>query len=440
MALGLREECKKSLIQELIENLEHVLVDNNVHLNFNSMRNLKNLDARLPQTGTIHTKLINYIGENPLYTFIYETINREVDEKGVYDSKSKRIPLNSLPDYSNLRGVAERLINEFANLPLEYVISFELPTSIGKQLCQGINHVYKMDDTHRLITVDEGYIKEFPLTSGIKGRDSNLFGSYWIIDNIGGSKNRQWNKETLCMQFDVKGFIGRYTSTTPILEVIAALKAFLGFSIALNFIEVENIRFVRPRVKHLIVHHRLNEKWEIWDTHKLPMDLAEVLDLIKIKDMKGQDPSAGDKETSIGWLSLAGLIFRFATDKAKRLYLACQWLCDSYSGDNELLSLVQTMAAIEVMLGVGEYDDISLGALLRNRCAYLIGKTQEERELILKEFRKIYQVRSKILHRGQSKLNKGESIMFFKLQNYCSRIILEELKLVCQDMKSGKKS
>jgi hypothetical protein len=63
------------------------------------------------------------------------------------------------------------------------------------------------------------------------------------------------------------------------------------------------------------------------------------------------------------------------------------------------------VVAMEILLGDKAVSDLmGLGELLRNRCAYLIGDSQTQREEILDEFKKIYEVRCQIVHRGKSRL------------------------------------
>ena len=89
------------------------------------------------------------------------------------------------------------------------------------------------------------------------------------------------------------------------------------------------------------------------------------------------------------------------------------------------------MVAIEILLGDKQKaSDIGLGNLISNRCAYLIGKSQTQRNDILKKFKKIYDIRSQIVHNGHSKLNSKEKDLFYTLQWICRRVIQEEVELV----------
>ena len=120
----------------------------------------------------------------------------------------------------------------------------------------------------------------------------------------------------------------------------------------------------------------------------------------------------------------------------QKLLLACQWLYESYSGKNKLLAFVQTTIVLEILLGdKATSDQMGLSVLLRNRCAYLIGSTHSQRNEILIDFQKIYNVRSKIVHSGKSRLSYEEETLFRKLQWMCIRVIQEEVKLLVKDLK-----
>ena len=61
-------------------------------------------------------------------------------------------------------------------------------------------------------------------------------------------------------------------------------------------------------------------------------------------------------------------------DKGARIVRASQWFFDSHTGQDELLSFVQSMVVLEILLGEKRpSEEIGLSELLRNRCAYLIG-------------------------------------------------------------------
>ena len=89
------------------------------------------------------------------------------------------------------------------------------------------------------------------------------------------------------------------------------------------------------------------------------------------------------------------------------------------------------MTALEILLG--EHADTakaSLGEILGNRLAYLIGKNHRDRSEILNDFKKVYGVRSGILHHGKHRLRGQEKEYLGRTKTYCERAIQEESRLL----------
>lgn len=429
MAINFHEDCKVRLIEAIIEALSKIKIDNNVHLNYKSTLGLEVLDSIPPKTGSIRKQLDEYVGERSLSTFIYETLSREISENNSFDSETKGVALNTVTTYTDLKNVAERLLEQFINLPSEFLVSFRLPSSISKNLKIGIEKQLEFNDSIRLVIPDVTYNDNYELQSGIEGRDTGLFGSYWIFENLERDKRLEWDSDSVYIQFEEQGFVGRYDVTPPIERVIADLKAFMGLSIALNLLTYKGRGLIRTPVQHLIIHKQIAEKWEIWDTYKLSMELADVINNSEVSLDEEQSPEDQKQHIKL-MLYLIGRVYKNPQGKTKRLLLASQWFLDSYQSKNDTVAFVNTMTAMEVLLGKKESNDIGVGELLRNRCAYFIGQDHDDIEQILKEFPEIYQVRSDILHKGQNKLYDREKSMFFKLRRLCRLVIYKELQLL----------
>ncbi len=128
-------------------------------------------------------------------------------------------------------------------------------------------------------------------------------------------------------------------------------------------------------------------------------------------------------------LERIGSVFRSANGKSLRL--SARWLFDSHCGRDELLSYVQATVAIEILLGDEDADpDVGLTTLMANRCAYLVATTAKARAHILRAFRDIYKVRSKIVHRGKSRLNSKEVMLFNYLTALVRSVIDKEQRLL----------
>jgi hypothetical protein len=123
-----------------------------------------------------------------------------------------------------------------------------------------------------------------------------------------------------------------------------------------------------------------------------------------------------------------------AGKKADSILLAGQWLFDSHAGHDELLSFIQAMVVLEILLGDKKIsDEIGIGELMRNRCAYLIGTSHADRVGLLDTFNQIYRVRSQIVHSGKHRLTVEERSLFFRLRWMCRRVISREMELLKAD-------
>ena len=440
MSLELHQNCQNRLVESLADQLQDVRINNGVSLEIGSMMRLLDSEKILPQTGPQKDALNKYIGDTPLFDFVFETISRDMYENGKYNSESASTPLSSLHRYADPNATARRLVDEFNSLPWRYIVSFELNSALGKMLRAHASGC-AISDNIRLVVPDASSDRAFPLTSGVEARDKSLFGGYGVLPI---RQEHKWNQETSYLQFDAEGFIGRYSKTTLIEDVTSSLKAFFGLCLAVNFLQVKRAKEVTLGMlvgatvrSYLIVHKSEDDQWVVWTTLELPQDISETLNNFEVNDLDGQI----DASRIGGWISnrlqLISCAFRNAS-KAEKVLLAGQWLLDSYVGENELLSFVQTTVAMEILLGEkAKSDIIGIGELLRNRCAYLIGKSHSQREEILEDFARIYDVRSKIVHRGKSRLTSDERSLFRKLQWICQRVITEEIKLIIEDEKKA---
>ncbi|MEW6613991.1 MAG: hypothetical protein AB1401_00745 [Thermodesulfobacteriota bacterium] len=443
MALGLHQGCISQLIKSVAENLTHIRVNKGIYLDTDTILGLDAVDEILPKTGKLRDKLDQYAGESPLFDFIYETITRDIGESGTYNPDSKGILLNTLPGYEDLHAVASKLISAFQSLPWSYLISFELPSNISQQMREAVGH-YKFDRDFRIVSPDETFDTTYPLQSSNRNRYERLHGPGGLPSGLGvytGYVPDQWNKQSSYFHINTEGFIGYIQESAPVREAISKIKKFIGLSLAVRLMKIGKEPVISPfgvglpAVRGLIVHRQLGENWEIWTKYNLPSDLSGVLDKLEIDDLNGHLDREGMKGMIQSRLLIVSTAFQ-NPEKAKPILLASQWLLDSYLEKNQLLSFVQSMVAMEILLGEQhkhKTDLLSIGELLGNRCAYLIGKSHSQREEILKNFKDIYDVRSRIVHRGKNRLSYEELALFRVLQLMCRRVITKELELIMRD-------
>ena len=288
-----------------------------------------------------------------------------------------------------------------------------------------------LSDEIELVRADDNFQRLYPLeTDGTSNPTLRLIGL------LGGpSRSSSWEPSAEYMQITANGFIGPYGGSTPARKTESILRAFCGLGIGLRLFEVNRkYTFSGPfgpqqPSSHFIVHRQLPDlSWQEGQQKlKLSDDRSRALDSLERYQFKKDF----DIERFVNYtLGKIRAVFS-GGPKADLITLACEWFFDSYTGNDQLLSYVQAMVVLEILLGdKAASDEIGLGRLLSNRCAYLIGKTQEERADILRDFDQIYRVRSEIVHRGKSRLTRDEQMLFYKLQWFCHGVIHKEIELL----------
>jgi len=227
----------------------------------------------------------------------------------------------------------------------------------------------------------------------------------------------------------LSGYVGPYASMQPIDEFKVAVRAFMGFGIAERIFKPHYYHFFGDRKSSAVIFLRQEGEWHALQPHKFETGTANLIHSI------GPDKLIADKDEDSAKHFAKDFLIRaraaFSDSIARdRLLGSAQWLFDSYTGANELLSFVQAMVAVEILFGDKATSDLlGIGELLANRCAYSIARNRSQREAILRDFKRIYDTRSKIVHRGLSRLSRREQADLSTLRWMLIRSIQEEVKL-----------
>ena len=120
-------------------------------------------------------------------------------------------------------------------------------------------------------------------------------------------------------------------------------------------------------------------------------------------------------------------LFAPSTDNqedAERIQAALLWFFDGLANRNKTFSFIQYSTAVEALIGEpGKHNNIR--ERLADRCAYIIGRTSEERTRINEEFTKAYTVRSQIVHRRKTELKAADIAQYDKIRE----ILVELLEI-----------
>jgi hypothetical protein len=207
----------------------------------------------------------------------------------------------------------------------------------------------------------------------------------------------EWPTKNLYLQVLTEGFAGEYGGTSMMINAERMVRAFCGLGIATRLFAHQHKFSLNPIRPHFYIHRKRPDG--SWDPDNC-LTVGDVTDAgLRGLEMHLLDGKLVTEESKAAWAQfrLSEIAAVFSTGKkGQPILLAGQWLFDSHAGREELLSFVQAMVVLEILLGDKKTSDqIGLGELLRNRCAYLIGTSQEDRNALLDNFNQIYHGRKR---------------------------------------------
>src|SRR3990167_3309463 len=101
MPLNIHPDCKNRLKEELAKQLGTIKVNNKSFLDLQSTGGLILASNPLPKHGLILERLETYIGEWPLYDFLYGYLSKELHEEQEYDSSVPVCRLTDIEKYTD---------------------------------------------------------------------------------------------------------------------------------------------------------------------------------------------------------------------------------------------------------------------------------------------------------------------------------------------------
>lgn len=430
MTIPLHQNCLERLSDLTETALAALRVNNRQYLDYSSARGFNALDAALPGSGATKQILEQIFGDDEcLPEFSTDWISRRLKETQSYEHTASRELLSSLPEFGELRGVAQKLLGDFCALPIHYTLTVPLPDALTKTLGPFAISVNEGESSNpRLCKIDENFRAKYD--DGNADKVPNPFSS-GLLAALGG-RNLQLPESGICLQLDVVGFIDQYGTSFTAENAMEQFRSFFGLGLAIFLFNIGAPKaFSGFGLAHRQIHvHRLDGEKIRFDTvFEADQDLSALINRVELLESEGL--SEENRRRYVVWcLQQIDRVFN-AGEKGERIRRAARWLFDSYQGSNRLLSFVQAMVALEILLGDKEASDlVGLTELLSNRCAYLLGPSQHERQEILDTFRAIYRVRSQIVHSGKGRLSAGEQKLFYELRSLCRRVLAKEIELL----------
>ncbi len=429
MSLNLHPGLKQRLAELLAAALPKIHITHNSFIDWESFPDLSPLDAALPGPKTdLQKALVAYVGDLPLRSFISGVLSDDLRRRPFEMDGPKR-PLTGIPEYADVSAVTARLIDAVDQLPRSYSVLVSVSNDAASVLGPAVpQDGLDLTPDVRLITVPEG---GGPYAAQPKQDVLPFF------LNPNGPPNGV-TPGTLYLAITGRGYIPTLGSSAPLEFASFMSRAFFGLCIAQVLLSRgRGYRPGGPHRRYLVVYGHSAEPYPFQGAYEFPIDLGEAIDSLAIHSFLADK---SQPETLPKWVlgDLADIGAAMTRhDEDDRLLRAAQWLFDSYAATNPLLAFVQATTSLEILLGDKTMSDlVGLGALLGNRCAFLIGKSRSQRDKILTDFQRIYETRSKIVHRGHPRLSPTEENDLWMLHWMCSRVIQEEMKLMLADPKA----
>jgi len=435
MPLGIHPDLKSRLIEALQTGLPKILVQNGMFLDrLTSFLGLYAAEDALPDHGSIRNNLLRYVGETPLIDFVTDVLATELLKLDRYTSEVASQRLVEISEYSNVDALAARLAEELDSLPWKYLFSFELPNEIATFLKEVITTDLRLGPNFKIVPSTPDLNTSMPLNAPEEKWHNRIHGGTLLFPTATDVK---WLSYGIILQMEAEGFVGPYGGAATATAIEGALKSFFGLGIALRLFQVRADYSLAEPKYGFYVHKLTDDKWIIDNKVSLNTDTARVINDLHLNSMI-TDAETQDRKTGLGNLILKEIGAGFsAGKKGDPLLLASRWLFDSYSRKDGLLNYVQAIVVLEILLGdKAVSDELGLGQLFRNRCAYMIASDHADRAKLMKDFDEIYRVRSQIVHRGKPDLTNDERRLYRTLQNLCNRVIQKEVDLLRAEKES----
>lgn len=433
--MPLHPDARVRLLKNLKEGLASLRVKHDQFVDsFLAFLVLHKAEEVLPKTGKLRILWEDWIDDTPLHTFVTDRVREELRDRAEYVAGDELRKLADVPGFGDTDSLAELLVAEFESLPWHYTLTTEFPPALP-QFPKDRTTV-ELGAKTRVAFCDLFFRQAYSLShpdERVRKRVLTSGGAFSILL----TDEFDWKDDTAYFQFEAAGFIGSYGTGAQADSANRALRRFVGLALGLKLFKHELKYKPFPTKRFWIVHRKADDEWSIQERLEMDVEDATVLDNIQL--WSGFEQSYPE-ESRLPWLQ--GLLFSSASQAlnvptGSNLGLAAEWFFDSFKGRDETLTYVRRMTCLEILLGEhGDTSKISLGELLGNRLAYLIGRSHADREKVLKDFREIYGLRSRILHHGKHRFSKDERATLWNLRAFCERAIQEEAKMLTADVEA----
>lgn len=411
LGAGARMEIHKKRRPELVAGLRECLraiwVDHQIYVDVATLVDFDEVESRL---STEEQKVLKrYVGERPLVNFAQAFLNNRFEYRAYTHGARER-----LTEFCDVHELAEAMVCSIEKLPHEYTFALAFSDALNSVIPEG---QWSISPTIHVAKGDL-FRSKFPFhREEVPDDDRFMVKFAKLLDQPVPAPDKAH------IIFCMSGYLQRF-SASPSQEVVdLQIRSFFGLALVFNVVQYH---VPPPKMEHVYVYahvpnaHGPNEPWLRFALSTSTSRVIQALNAANTGPTWGWTDLAGNGGEWVRWV--------LEHHKGERLVRAARWFFDSFGADSLLLQYLQAMICLEILVGdeASKGQETSIVFTLKNRCAYLIGVDLAERDKIMRDIGRIYQVRSDIVHNGLSQLSTEDRALLPLLRWYCARVITTE--------------
>jgi Apea-like HEPN len=380
-------------------------------------------------------RIAEVCGEFGVLDFLRHYLSRELLSQV---DRLKSGPLTGLPTYSDTLESARRLVEAIESLPRKLRVVSPLPRSLSPMLFHGVENLQLGSGTH--VVSSEWLFAHMNLELGSTRLSRNILKT---TDLSLLPRNRS---HYLCTWHS--GFPGGFVGNQSVQDHMDRIRAFNGCLLAADVMEEDF--FFESLPQHALIASDVTEgeAGPLVLTESVDSDLSYYYQhfdtsMTFFKGVPDKEDAKDDEATATpeqltesesalqkGALDALKSVFG-REDVNRRLFTSCLWLFRAYVSTRRIDVILESTIALEVLLGDRDAaEGLGLTNLLANRCAFLLGRSADERARLISDFKALYDIRSQIVHRGLHQTDKRVSDASTSARELARRVIRKELRLV----------
>ncbi|WP_439816043.1 hypothetical protein [Zavarzinia sp. CC-PAN008] len=336
------------------------------------------------------------------------------------------VPLADLIDHLDPTALSQDLINAYASLPWKYKILIPV-NSVFEQAIPPEQNSTTITSNIQIIRT-EHVAEVFPT----EPTDPNLrqlmrpreeFRENKFLQDLFSSIN-SWKGTKVVLAIEKQGFIGITRQSAALEEALGDTRAILGAAHALGLVHIVSRYSGLPAISGSArIYLSQSGTNEILKQTSVPISAY----ITEPFEQNNKRESHSDWPTD-----LKRLISLFQDNEySRRIRLACLWLYEGLANTSPVMGFLQKVMSLEILYGVtADTQELAIGPTIRQKMSHAVATHPVERDYIEENLKKIYRIRSKIVHNGQDTLSNSDESSHLILGILCNSAIITEIDLL----------